>query len=62
MKTDNDDISVKEYNKISKYEDLEIEPAKSVWKSPRCYQERTNKNIDKIPSSPSLYEIQKNEL
>ena len=64
-----DNISVKEYNKISKYKDLEMEIEKMwhlktttvlgiVW-ALDIIKKRTDKHINKIINSPSLYEIQK---
>ena len=66
--TDNN-ISVKEYNKISKYKDLEKEIEK-MWHfktttvplivGALCMIKKgTDKQMNKIPGCPSLYEIQK---
>ena len=66
MPTDNN-ISVKEYNKIRKYKDLETEIEK-MWYLQSTTQpaiagalgmikSETDKHITKIPGSPNLYEI-----
>ena len=66
--TDNN-ISVKEYNKISKKNDLDIEIEK-IWHlkttamlvivgARGIIKKGTDKHIIKIPDSPSLYHIQK---
>ena len=62
-------ISIKEYYKISKYKDLEIEIKKMWWLktitvpvvvgAPGMIQKGADKRIKKIPGSSSLYEIQK---
>ena len=62
-------ISVKEYNKISKYKDLEIKIEKMyhlktnivpvIAGTLATIKEGTDKHINKIPGSPSLYEIKK---
>ena len=60
---------IKEYNKISKYKDLEIEIEK-MWHLKTTMvsvivgtlgmiKKRTDRHINKIPGSSSLYEIQK---
>ena len=61
--TDNDK-SVKEYDKISKYKDLEIEIEKNMTflKLTRrgaldIIKKGTDKPINKIPGNPNLYEI-----
>ena len=69
--TDNN-ISVNEYNKITKYKDLEIEIEKiwhlktnimpvTVW-TRSMNNKGTDKHINKIPGNPNRYEMQKIDL
>ena len=65
----NNNLSIKEYNKISKYKDLEIEIEKMRYLKPISVPEiagalcmikkSTNKHNEKILGSLSQYEIQK---
>ena len=58
-------ISVKVYNKISKYNDLEIKTEKKFYlkispvKALGMIKEETYKDVNNIPDSLSQYEIQK---